>query len=1374
MAAKNKPSENVLGNLSESVASYVSAKLGLPVDDVLKVVITNQVEQTKILKSVEKNIIKVAIATSESGVTKTSVAKEESATSSITPTAAPTKVVGEKSELAKEDKPQTILIGGYTQEGLKDLQEHLPEILEESFEGIEKKLGAANKGGGGGEDKGSFLSSILKTGLGMIAGGGLAIIGGLAALVKGIMDDGPFKGLMKVLSRIGIEGGIELVKRGAEKVVNVVKGFITFFPEKFNLLKEVFENIATKFAKPFELLKGVGTRITGIFDKIKGFGADLVEKLAGHAGDVFKALPKGGFLEKIGGMLSGLFSKVFKFAKKLPFGIGTAIGLGFAISRMLKGDFVGGLIDVASAIATLVPGVGTALSFGIDAIGMFLDIKAGEGTGGEKSAKKGSMILDFLKPLGIKLMNGLKLLPIIGPAVKAIEHFKDGQWGKGLKQLAYILPPIEIIGSMLGDEEASPVSKGAGKGLSWILGKLFNALVVGLKKVPVIGPLIKSLTAFDKGDVIEGIKQLAYMFPPLEMIGGLLGDRKADSAAGLAGQGAGWLIEKVTDFLTWALPKTPVFGPLIKAVQSFMDGKILKGFKHLAYMLPPFEFIGGLLGDTETSSFVGNIGRGAGSLFKDITEWAFAKLSNKPVFGPLIRALGEFASKNWLQGLKFLAYMVPAFEFVGGLLGDKDTVSIAGSVGEKTGNFFGKIKNWIVENLSNKPIIGPLIHALTAFKQKDWLGGLKFLAYMVPAFEFIGGLFGDTQTVSGAGAAGAGAKNIIGSIYEWFKNNIENLPFIGNLIKAGRAFGKNQWLKGLKLIAYAFPPLEFIGGMFGDKDASGLVGQAGAGTVNVLAGIKDWVVNNAESIPVVGQLIKAVKAFKKKDWKEGFAQLGRMVNPVSWIIDLFSGGEEGSSIGEKALNFVKDISNWVKEKIYDVPILGDIARGLELLATDPIGALKAMGRRIPVIRGIIKFFESEEPTEGADDITPPKSPFEKLKESLIEKAREWWKNTYKWVRWLAEKILPADIIKQLNEDKPAAEDKVLAKTGSESSAGSEGTSAAPSKTNEEPVTPKTLISALKEQGFKSWQEIPKEMQDETIAAWPRGGALKQASDSSFKKLVRMQVDRELQGRSVTPSSNEAESFKQEAQQSATAAPPAPVEEKKGFWGSLFSSKKEETPAISPAVPAPVQEAVAKKFTKEEADKELAELVKGGLNEQGWNKMSSKDQKKFIDAYKKSDSPTSERIAEERIKHKLENPQLLEPNTNANITPAAAVAPPTDITPAPAAKESSVIDTIKNAASNVFSSSGPTAVKIEGSMENLLGAIANNTGGATQNLKGLIGGFNALAKALEEKLGVPMPSVAPASGPSISEYANQGNPDISNFRSTMETARPRGF
>jgi len=65
----------------------------------------------------------------------------------------------------------------------------------------------------------------------------LAIIGGLAALVKGIMDDGPFKGLMKVLSRIGIEGGIELVKRGAEKVVNVVKGFITFFPEKFNLFK---------------------------------------------------------------------------------------------------------------------------------------------------------------------------------------------------------------------------------------------------------------------------------------------------------------------------------------------------------------------------------------------------------------------------------------------------------------------------------------------------------------------------------------------------------------------------------------------------------------------------------------------------------------------------------------------------------------------------------------------------------------------------------------------------------------------------------------------------------------------------------------------------------------------------------------------------------------------------------------------------------------------------------------------------------------------------------------------------------------------------------------------------------------------------------
>jgi len=125
----------------------------------------------------------------------------------------------------------------------------------------------------------------------------------------------------------------------------------------------------------------------------------------------------------------------------------------------------------------------------------------------------------------------------------------------------------------------------------------------------------------------------------------------------------------------------------------------------------------------------------------------------------------------------------------------------------------------------------------------------------------------------------------------------------------------------------------------------GLLDKLVAGTVNLISGIKDWIVDNAESIPIVGQLIKAVKAFKKKDWKEGLIQLGRMINPVAWIVDLFSGDEEGPSIGERAVNFIKGITDWVKEKIYDVPILGDIARRFRTFSYRPNCCIKSNGSK---------------------------------------------------------------------------------------------------------------------------------------------------------------------------------------------------------------------------------------------------------------------------------------------------------------------------------------------------------------------------------------------------------------------------------------------
>ena len=54
--------------------------------------------------------------------------------------------------------------------------------------------------------------------------------------------------------------------------------------------------------------------------------------------------------------------------KKLPFGLGLAVAGGFAAERFGKGDVVGGIGEILSGLAAVVPGVGTAASLGLDGL----------------------------------------------------------------------------------------------------------------------------------------------------------------------------------------------------------------------------------------------------------------------------------------------------------------------------------------------------------------------------------------------------------------------------------------------------------------------------------------------------------------------------------------------------------------------------------------------------------------------------------------------------------------------------------------------------------------------------------------------------------------------------------------------------------------------------------------------------------------------------------------------------------------------------------------------------------------------------------------------------------------------------------------------
>lgn len=104
---------------------------------------------------------------------------------------------------------------------------------------------------------------------------------------------------------------------------------------------------------------------------LAGKAADVVDGapkaagkgLAGKVGDVTDVVAKGSGKSTGKGIAKGLGKS---FLKKIPL-IGALAGIGFGISRAAKGDWSGAGLEVASGLASTVPGFGTAASIGIDA-----------------------------------------------------------------------------------------------------------------------------------------------------------------------------------------------------------------------------------------------------------------------------------------------------------------------------------------------------------------------------------------------------------------------------------------------------------------------------------------------------------------------------------------------------------------------------------------------------------------------------------------------------------------------------------------------------------------------------------------------------------------------------------------------------------------------------------------------------------------------------------------------------------------------------------------------------------------------------------------------------------------------------------------------
>lgn len=522
-----------------------------------------------------------------------------------------------------EDKPkiQEVTLAGFTEKASRTLKDKFANIFSGFFDRLK-----------------GFFDKLQgpKGGFGVIGGALALLLGGLAALVAGLMTDGPFKGLLKILSKVGIQGALTTLKIAAKFFMSGLKSAIM---------------------APIDLLRGAAKAIGKIFGK-----------------NAFKAIiaPIRGF-SNIFTKILGSFGKFFTkgILTKIPV-IGSLISFGFAFSRFKSGDVIGGLIDIVSGLVPLLylTGVGAPfvipIQLGLDVLNAMLDFKAG-GANKEASEKKGGILLGWLKGIGSLIYKGVKSLPIIGPAIKAVEEFNAGNFGKGLKQLAYIVTPLEFIGALLGDEEASGLTKtvaGAFKGIGsmllslgkWIAKTMYKILT----NIPIIGPAIKAIENFSAGNFGKGLKQLAYILPPFEMLGALLGDEEVGGvASGIvsAGKSIGSMLLSLGKWIRETLPKvlrnTFIIGPLIKAIENFNNGNYLKGLKQLAYIFPPFEIIGALLGDTDVTgmaSFSGSVLKTTGQIITDLWTWMKDTLWEK-ISGFVNNLINGF--KDWWKNLSW-------------------------------------------------------------------------------------------------------------------------------------------------------------------------------------------------------------------------------------------------------------------------------------------------------------------------------------------------------------------------------------------------------------------------------------------------------------------------------------------------------------------------------------------------------------------------------------------------------------------------------------------------------------------------------------------------------------------------------------------------
>lgn len=640
-----------------------------------------------------------------------------------------------------------------------------------------------------------------------IAAAGM-ILGGLWALIKGLMTDGPLKGFLALLAKGGILGGFKLM------------GSLIMAP-----IKRMGDAIRAMFSSGIvdDLIKMLPTKVVQLLTPVTNF---FTKTIPGFFSKMFAPITK--FLAGGGKGFLGMLGKAIGFIAKnirfLPL-IGALISWAFAISRFKSGDVIGGMIDVVAGFTSFLPlPISIPLGIGLGVLNAVLDAKSG-GANKKAQGKKS----DILKRMGKAVFGFVMKFPpfsTIYHLVKGIQAVVGGKWSAAANHFMWSIPLVgnllEWFGVGFKDKTGKAEEIKGDKGSFWA--KIFGFIT----KIPPLHNILsmgRGIAAIFKGDWTGAGKHFLYALPGVGWVLNWFGALEAPKR-----DAQGKIVQDKKTF--WTYVKQLILGtsPIswivatYKGIKYALQGKWALAGTSLVYGIPFLSTIIGWLGGPATAeAAVEDLGDKKG-FFNKIKDYITSRFPIRNVlqFAGGIKKI--FRGKIG-GGLMDMAYSVPFLGTISKWLGGPASAEEATESLSDKKSFWSRVKQFIFGMSPISWIIGIYKGIKYAF-QGQWKLAATSLAYGIPYVSTVISWMGGPTTAEEAVEDMGNKSGFFAKIKDWLGSRF---PFynIKKFVGGIKDIFSGNFKKGLLNMSLAIPGMSTLANFIYGEGAADKLEQAG-------------------------------------------------------------------------------------------------------------------------------------------------------------------------------------------------------------------------------------------------------------------------------------------------------------------------------------------------------------------------------------------------------------------------------------------------------------------------------------------------------------------------------------------------------------------